>query len=55
MVGFLFQKGGLEKDDLGIVEIKESCAFAAVRRDKLSGLLDRIRDERIKNMKAKFI
>ena len=23
VVGFLFQKGGLEKDDLGIVEIKE--------------------------------
>ena len=55
VVGFLFQKGGLEKDDLGIVEIKESCAFAAVKRDKLSGLLDRIRDEKIKNMKAKFI
>lgn len=55
VVGFLFQKGGLDKDDLGIVEIKESCAFAAVKQDKLSGLLDRIRDEKIKNMKAKFI
>ena len=55
VVGFLFQKGGLEKDDLGIVEIKESCAFAAVKRTKLSGLLGRIRNEKIKNMKAKFI
>ena len=54
VVGFLFQKGGLEKDDLGVVEVKESCSFAAVKRDKLSGLLDRIRDEKIKNMKAKF-
>lgn len=54
VVGFLFQKGGLEKDDLGVVEVKESCAFAAVRRDKLSALLARIRDEKIKNMKAKF-
>lgn len=54
VVGFLFQKGGLEKDDLGVVEVKESCAFAAVRRDKLSALLVRIRDEKIKNMKAKF-
>lgn len=43
------------KDDLGIVEIKESCAFAAVKRTKLSGLLGRIRNEKIKNMKAKFI
>ena len=55
VVGFLFQKGGLEKDDLGVVEVKESCAFAAVKRDKLSGLLGRIRDEKIKNMKAKFV
>lgn len=54
VVGFLFQKGGLEKDELGVVEIKESCAYAAVRRDKMAGLLTRIRDEKIKNMKAKF-
>ncbi|WP_348724755.1 DEAD/DEAH box helicase [Parabacteroides goldsteinii] len=55
VVGFLFQKGGLDKDDLGVVEIKESCAYAAVKRDKKEGLLARIRDEKIKNMKAKFI
>lgn len=55
VVGFLFQKGGLEKEELGVVEIKESSSFAAIRRDKLAGLLDRIRDEKIKNMKAKFV
>lgn len=54
VVGFLFQKGGLEKEDLGVVEIKESSSFAAVKREKLPALLDRIRDEKIKNMKAKF-
>ena len=55
MVGFLFQKGGLEKDDLGVVEVKESCAYAAVKRDKKADLLARIREEKIKNMKAKFV
>lgn len=55
VVGFLFQKGGLEKEDLGVVEIKESSSFAAIKRNKLVGLLDRIRDEKIKNMKAKFV
>lgn len=54
VVGFLFQKGGLEKDDLGVVEVKESCSYAAVKRDKRAGLLARIREEKIKNMKAKF-
>lgn len=55
VVGFLFQKGGLEKEDLGVVEVKESCSFAAIKSSKLSALLDRIRDEKIKNMKAKFL
>lgn len=55
VVGFLFQKGALDKEDLGIVEIKESCAFAAVKRDKVKALLARIKDEKIKNLKAKYI
>lgn len=54
VVGFLYQKGGLSPDDLGVVEIKESCAYAAVKREKKKTLIDRIRDEKIKNMKAKF-
>lgn len=54
VVGFLYQKGGLEKDDLGVVEIKESCAYAAVKREKKKELIARIRPEKIKNMKAKF-
>lgn len=55
IVGFLFQKGTLDKEDLGVVEVKESCSFAAIKRDKLSALLTRIREEKIKNMKAKFL
>lgn len=55
IVGFLFQKGALEKEDLGVVEVKESCSFAAVKRDKLPTLLTRIKEEKIKNMKAKFL
>ncbi len=53
VVGFLFQKGGLEKDDLGIVEVKESYSFAAVRREKKGALLQSLQDEKIKNMKAR--
>lgn len=54
IVGFLFQKGGLDKDDLGLIEVKESYSFAAVKRTKLKALLKRIEEEKIKNMKAKF-
>jgi superfamily II DNA/RNA helicase len=54
IAGFLFQKGGLKKDELGRVEVKESCSYAAIKRNKLPELLNRIRDEKIKNMKATF-
>lgn len=54
IVGFLFQKGGLEKSELGVVEVKESYSFAAIKREKYSSVLNKIREEKIKNMKAKF-
>jgi Superfamily II DNA and RNA helicases len=54
VVGFLFQKGELNKEDLGLVEVRESYSFAAVKRTKLPALLNRIKEEKIKNMKAKF-
>lgn len=54
VVGFLFQKGGLEKEDVGLVEVKESYSFVAIKREKLPALLPRIRPEKIKNIKAKY-
>lgn len=54
IVGFLFQKGGLEKDELGMVKVRESYSFAAVKREKYREVLENIREEKIKNMKAKF-
>lgn len=54
LVGFLLQKGGLTKEELGIVEVKEGCSFAAIRRDSLPALLERIQGEKIKNKNAKY-
>ena len=54
IVGFLFQKGGLKKDELGVVEIKESCSYAAVKQGKYLALLAKIKEEKIKGMKARF-
>lgn len=54
LVGFLYQKGGLDKDELGVVEVRESYSFAAVKRNRYPSLLKTIRDEKIKNIKAKF-
>jgi superfamily II DNA/RNA helicase len=54
VAGFLFRKGELAKEDVGIVEVRESCAYAAVKRDKYKLLLRKISSEKIKNMNAKY-
>lgn len=54
VVGFLFKNGGLEKDELGIVEVKERYAMAAVKASKVNCLLRDIADAKIKGVKTKF-
>ena len=55
VVGFLYQKGGLNKEELGVVEVKESCSYAAIKREAKAALLERISEQKIKNMKARFL
>ena len=53
IAGFLFRKGGLTKDELGLIEVKESCSYAAIKRTHYMPLLVKIKDEKIKGMKAR--
>lgn len=52
IVGFLMKKGGLEKNEVGRIDVKEHYAFAAIRRDKLKEVLARVRGEKIKGIKT---
>ncbi|WP_300704208.1 DEAD/DEAH box helicase [Bacteroides sp.] len=52
IVGFLYKKGGLAKEDIGQVDVKEHYAFVAIRRGKVNQLLTLIRNEKIKGMKT---
>ncbi len=54
IVGFLSQKGNLKKDDIGLIEVKDFSAFAAVRKSKIGQVLEAIKDEKIKNKKVKI-
>lgn len=54
IAGFLFQKGKLEKSELGIIEVKDFHAFAAIKRDKIKTLVTLIDNQKIKNQKPKF-
>lgn len=55
IVGFLCQKGGITKDEIGVIELKDNHAFVAVRCDCAKEVVKRVRDEKIKNMKTKIV
>lgn len=52
IVGFLYKKGGLNREEVGQVDVKEHHAFVAVRRSKLKQLLTMIQGEKIKGIKT---
>ena len=54
IVGFLIKKGGLEKDDIGLIEVKDTTSYAAVNRQKVVTLLKTLEGERLKNKKLKI-
>jgi len=54
VVGFLLQKGQLQKDELGIIQVQDYATYAAVSRSKASKLVQTLQSERIKNKKVKI-
>ncbi|NDP20837.1 MAG: DEAD/DEAH box helicase [Paludibacter sp.] len=54
VVGFMFKKGQLAKDELGMVEVKEYYSFVAVKINKVKDVLRLVENEKIKNMKTKI-
>jgi superfamily II DNA/RNA helicase len=54
IVGFLLQKGKLEKQDLGLIEVKDNISFAAVNKNKVKSMLALIREEKMKGKKFKI-
>ncbi|MCF2491583.1 DEAD/DEAH box helicase [Dyadobacter sp. CY347] len=54
IVGFLLQKGQLEKQDLGLIEVKDNISFAAVKRGKAKAMLQLIAAEKMKGKKYKI-
>lgn len=54
LVGFLGQKGGLKKEEIGLLEVKDFFSYAAIKASKLNMVLGKIRNEKIKNMTTKI-
>lgn len=51
IVGFLYKKGGLQRDEVGPVDVLDHHAFAAVRQSKTRQLLNLVQGEKLKGMK----
>jgi superfamily II DNA/RNA helicase len=54
IVGFLSKVGKLEKDELGIIEVKDFCAYPAVLRSKVKSVLKNIDGAKIKGKAVKI-
>lgn len=54
IVGLFLQKGDLAKDDLGLIEVKDTTSYVAVKRSKAPQLLKKLNGEKIKGKKLKL-
>nr|WP_316822486.1 DEAD/DEAH box helicase [Pedobacter gandavensis] len=54
IVGLLLKKGGLEKDDVGLIEVKDTASYVAVKRNMVGRVLSALANEKIKNKKVKI-
>ncbi len=54
IVGYLIKKGELSKEDVGIIEVKDTTSYVAVARDKVKDVLKKLANEKLKGKKIKM-
>ena len=54
IAGLFFKKGNLTKDQLGVIELKQDCAFIAVPASKVEDLVETLNNRRLKNKKVRI-
>ncbi|HLV40572.1 DEAD/DEAH box helicase [Xanthomarina sp.] len=53
IAGLFFKEGGLTKDQLGTIELKQDCAFVAVPLSIAGSLVDKLNNSRLKKKKVR--
>lgn len=53
IVGFLIKKGGLKKEEIGLIEVKDQSAYVAIRRKLMDKVILALNQQKIKNKKVK--
>lgn len=54
IVGYLIKTGGLNKEDIGLIDVRDTQAFVAVRTAKIKPLLRTLENTKLKNKKVKI-
>ncbi|MCX7549591.1 DEAD/DEAH box helicase [Xanthomarina sp. F2636L] len=54
IAGLFFKEGGLNKDQLGTIELKQDCAFVAVPLSLSATLVDKLNNSRLKKKKVRI-
>ena len=54
IAGLFFKQGKLEKNELGIIELKQDCAFVSVPKIKASEIIKKVNNTRLKKKKVRI-
>ncbi len=54
IVGYLIKKGELQKEDIGLIEVKDTTSYAAVARTQVNTVLKKLSSEKLKGKKVKM-
>ncbi|GAA0893674.1 DEAD/DEAH box helicase [Fulvivirga kasyanovii] len=54
IVGLFLKTGGLAKDDLGLIEVKDQYAYAAVKRNRVKAILPKVNNQKVKKQKLRI-
>ena len=53
IAGLFFKQGGINKDQLGIIELKQDCAFVAIPLTLAEQLVEKLNNSRLKKKKVR--
>ncbi|KAA5821426.1 DEAD/DEAH box helicase [Algibacter amylolyticus] len=53
IAGLFFKQGGINKDELGTIELKQDCAFVAIPLAKADDLVNKLNNSRLKKKKVR--
>ena len=54
IAGLFFKQGNIKKDELGIIELKQDCAYVAVSSSNVNALINLLNNSRLKKKKVRI-